>query len=597
MRLLRYLLPICCALAALGWWAAQQGERIPPTTGDTAEAAPPAAYPADFEARLGRLQDFDVHFFATEELPRDLQWQAGESEPEIGDPNAQKGGRLRLSNAGPYPAHFLAFGSGSPQFFHYSLFTTVELPLVERHPQTGHDIPGTAVQWARRGDTVFFRLHPAARYSNGRPLRAADYALGALLRAESGDIGFERLRAAAAALHLYGDSTLSLTLRRPLATAAEAAALLAAAEPGFYADFGSDYRERYAQRVPPVTGAYTVGRTVRGRLIELVRVPHWWARDLRYRRYTCNADAVEHHFLTDEAQAWEFLMRGEIDLLQTRHVSLWQQRQTEAEAAGLTPAIFCAEYPLPPYGIALNSERLPDPALRRGLLHAMDMDQAVALLFCGEAERLSTFHSGYGELSPRATPRCTYDPAAARAAFAEAGYTQTGEDGILRNSKGKRLSVRLTYTPNEKTSTLATVLVQSARRCGADIIPNPVPWQSAAREQQEGTHELLFWASVAPATPDPARFFAASAVGYDAPFRLRDTRMEALLRAYATAPSAERAAALAALDQRVAELAIWLPGWKENRLFVLHRPQIRFPRAYTPALYEAAEEHQYWIEP
>ena len=58
------------------------------------------------------------------------------------------------------------------------------------------------------------------------------------------------------------------------------------------------------------TGAYVIGRCERGRLIELRRNPHWWAADLRYRRYTCNADSIEHHFLTDEAQAWELLCGG-----------------------------------------------------------------------------------------------------------------------------------------------------------------------------------------------------------------------------------------------------------------------------------------------
>ena len=83
-----------------------------------------------------------------------------------------KGGTLRLSNAGPFPANFLAFGQSSPQFFHYNCFTTVAVPLVATHPMTGRSIPGVAEAWATRGRSVWFRLHPAARYSNGRPVRA-----------------------------------------------------------------------------------------------------------------------------------------------------------------------------------------------------------------------------------------------------------------------------------------------------------------------------------------------------------------------------------------------------------------------------------------
>lgn len=589
----RLILLVVVLLAAVAWWATRGSDA--PARQDNMFCREPAPYPADFEERLGRVQGIALRVEAEES--GEHAWEFGAEEPDIGDEAAKKGGRVRLANAGPYPAHFLAFGSAAPQFFHYNLYTAVEIPLVARHPQTGRDIPGTAEAWCAEGNTVLFRLNPAARYSNGRPLRAADYVLGALLRAESGDAGFEQLRNAAVSLESCGDTLLKLTLRQAPRSAAEAAALLHAAEPAFYADFGSDYRTRYADRAAPTTGAYTLGTTERGRMAELRRVPDWWARDLRYYRHRFNVDAVEHHFLTDEAQAWEFLQRGKLDLLQTRKVSVWQQRRPELESQGLIAAAFTAEYPLPPYGIALNAERLNDTTLRRGLLHAADMAQTIALLTCGEGERLTTFHSGYGELTPRDTPTAGYDIAAARAAFAEAGYTEEGEDGILRRADGTPLRLRFTYTPSDKTSTLAAVLAASARRCGADIVPEPVPWQTAARLQEEGDYDLLFWVMVAPPAPDPARFLSSRAAGYDAPFRLHDARMDVLLAAYAAAPPAERAAALAAVDRRLAELAVWIPAWKENRLYLGHSPKLHFPRAYTPHLHEAAEEHLFWIEP
>lgn len=589
----RLILLVVVLLAAVAWWATR-GSDAPARQDDTI-CREPAPYPADFEERLGRVQGVALKVGAEE--PGEHAWEGGGDEPDIGDPAAKKGGRVRLANAGPYPAHFLAFGSVAPQFFHYNLYTAIELPLVARHPQTGADIPGTAEAWVIEGNTVLFRLNPAARYSNGRPLRAADYVLGALLRAESGDASFEQLRDAAVSLESHGDTLVKLTLRQAPRSAAEAAALLHAAEPAFYADFGSDYRTRYADRAAPTTGAYTLGSTERGRWAELRRVTDWWARDLRYYRHRFNADVIEHHFLTDEAQAWAFLLRGKLDLLQTRKVSVWQQRRPELESQGLVASAFTAEYPLPPYGIAINAERLHDTALRRGLMHAADMAQAIALLTCGEGERLTTFHSGYGALTPRDTPTAGYDIAAARAAFAEAGYTEEGEDGLLRRADGTPLRLRFTYTPSDKTSALAAVLAASARRCGADIVPEPVPWQTSARMQEEGDYDLLFWATVAPPSPEPARFLASRAAGYDAPFRLHDERMDALLERYAAASPAERAAALAAIDRRLAELAVWIPAWKENRLYLGHSPKLRFPHGYTPHLHEAAEEHLFWIEP
>lgn len=553
---------------------------------------------------------------SVDELPPELDWQRGLEEPDIGDPAALKGGCLRMSNAGPFPANFLAFGSPSPQFFHYNCFERIELPLVESHPVTGKAIPGVARAWATQGSCVFFRLDGEARYSNGRPVRAGDYALGAHLRRRLAEMGGPAADAAAqeaglAEIRVLADDLLMVKLRHEAGDRAplQAAALLHAAEPSFYADFGSDYTERYRQRIPPTTGAYTIGRIERGRMIELRRVAGWWAEKRRYRRFTCNVDAIEHHFLTDEAQAREFLLRGKLDLLQTRDLVAWRD-QFES---GTHPAVrdglielhrFRADYPMPPYGIAFNTRRLPDAELRRGIMQAMDMRGVLELLYLGEGEQLGTFSTGYGALTPKHTPVCRYEPVAARAAFARAGYGESGSDGILRRPDGQRLSVRLSYTPSEKNSAAASLLAQRAAACGLELRLEPQPWQLSASELQRGEHELIFWATMASSPlPDYRRFFTSEARGYDAPFLLADARMDAAVAAMEQAAGDdERAAAMAEVDRLVAELAIWLPGHKENLVLLACRSHVRFPdcascRFSTPGPYEVAEAHLYWIDP
>lgn len=576
-----------------GWQAAYRPVPIPRAA---ALSSAPADYPPDMWKRAERLPRLRI--VRGGGIPTGLTWQNGAQEPEIGDPAARKGGRVRRCNVGPFPANFLAFGSPQAQFFHYNLFTAIDVPLLRRHPVTGNAIPGTACSWAVCGRTVWFRLDAEARYSNGRPVRAADYALGALLRSEAGCA--DALLSAAEELRVVGDNTLCLTLRsETLQPELAAAALLSAAEPGFYAEFGSDYRKRYAQRIPPTTGAYTVGSVERGRMVELVRVKNWWAKDRRYYRYAYNADAVEHHFPTDEAQAWELLMNGRLDMLQTRNISAWQQR-TENAPPQLRCHVFHSDYPMPPYGIVLNARTLPCPHLRRGLMHAMDMDRAVQVICRGEGKRLRTFASGYGELTPRNTPICDFSPAAAGAAFARAGFTRRGKDGILLNERGERLRVTLTYTPHEKISTLVNILVQSAAKCGAEIVPHGVPWQTAGKKSDSGIHQLLFWADMAGTPfPDYRRFFGSS----DSPFGINDAVLNAAVSDCEHARSREElAAAMAAADTRIAELCIWLPGWQENTVRLICHPHIRFPncvscRFSTPTPYEVEDAHLYWIEP
>ncbi len=602
------LILLLLLLGALAAYFAARGQKgaAPPVAGNT---LPPAPYPADMWEQLSRLAGVEVRQGEEAEWPADLNWQQGLGEPEIGDPRARKGGRVRLSNVGPFPANFLAFGSPMPQYFHYSLFATVEMPLVAIHPVTQREIPGLAEARVQQGREVVYRLNPRARYSNGRPVRAADVALGLLLRARVGVAEWGMLRERVESVRVLGERVVAVRLREgqsPLLAAACLSPLLQPAEPGFYAEAAGDFRELYRHRVPPTTGGYTVGQVQRGRLIELVRVKDWWAQDMRYYRHRCNVDAIEHHFLTDEAQAWEFFLRGRLDALQPRNIVAWQRYLEGAAAVEqgyIIPHRFSADYPMPPYGIALNAAALPDIHLRQGVMQALDMDRAVALIFRGEEERLTTFHSGYGGLSPADTPTWQFNPAAARACFAAAGYTEAGVDGILHRADGRRLRLRFSYSPSEKLAALSAVLVQSAAACGLELVPEPLPWQLWSKQLRAQEHELTFWAGMAASPlPQPARFFGTEAAGEDAPFGVRDEAMEAALSRYEqAADEASRAAALAEIDRRVFELALWLPGWKENRVRLAAWRHIRFPdaegcRFSTPAPYDVMEAHLYWVE-
>ena len=576
----RALLFFLLLLAAVAWWAVERQ----PTEAIVHEVqATPAAYPVDFAQRLARIQKIQLELNA--HLPDGIVWQTAAEHPEIGNLAARKGGRVRFPNAGPFPAHFLRFG-GTVQFFQQNLLAATEIPLVARHPLTDQPTAGMAEAWATVGNTFYFRLNPAARYNNGCPVRAADYLLAALLQAEQHCSEFELLAQAATSLKTHGDHLLSITLRMQ-SDAASAAQLLHPAEPGFYRDFDSRFRESYAQRIPPATGPYRVSRVERGRMLELQRICGWWGEQLPLCRNRFNADFIEHHFLQSEAQVWEFLLRGKLDALQTRNIAAWQEHTASADH--LPTLVYDAEYPLPPYGIALNARTLSSRDLRRGLMHAMDMDKAMQIIMRGEGSRLTTFSSGYGALTPQNTPQYQYNPATARDLFAKAGYTQPGSDGILRTAEGTRLSVRLSYTPSDKISTLVACLVQSAAACGAEIVPEPLPWQNCQRQLQERSHELIFWAVPAPEKPDPARFLAAEAEPDFSPFGIDSPAIHSTLEHYRTTPNAE---ALAAVDKAVYEEAIWLPGWKENRVYLMHHPHLQIPESRW--CYDAADAHLFW---
>lgn len=553
---------------------------------------PPAPYPADFESQLAKIPGISIHLHDVTAVPQNIPWSQHVEFPAIGSTEATKGGTLRLCNVGPYPANFLAFGSPTPQFFHYNLFDCIEVPLVREHPDTGQEIPGIAEKWAQHEGKLWFYLHPKASYSNGRPVRAADFALYILMLHKLGNKG---LSSHISGMDVYGDSVLAITpAQHNMLPFATVSSYLRATEPGFYREFSSDYEKRYANRIPPTTGAYTVGKTQRGRCITLQRIKNWWAAELPGFRYTCNVDYIEHHFLTDEAQAWEFFLRGKLDLMQTRNIVAWQDYLHNADARIIQHTLNI-NYPMPPYGIAINAEALPDVELRRGLMQAMDMQHAMNVIFRGEADRLPQFSTGYRHL-PHKSQQYQYAPDKARACFAAAGYTKHGADGILRREDGTKLSIRLAYTPSQKINTLVNMLVQSAAACGLEIVPEPLPWQNCSDLLRKKQHHMLFWATVATRPiPNYRRHFHSSAAGDDAPFCLNNEEMDQAICAVESATTPEETVrACAAVDSLIQRLAIWLPGWMENRAHVAAWKHVKLPVSGYKT-YDVVDSHTLWI--
>lgn len=597
MKKLRYSIWLIATIGLLLWLAHQSvSEPGAATAPAVAQLLPPAPYPPDFEQQLSKCE-LEITVHPETELPAELPWQCTTEAPLIGSPRAVKGGTLRLCNVGPFPSNFLAFGSISPQFFHYNLFERIDIPLVWEHPATGQPMAGLACAWCRQGDSLYFRLNGQARYSNGRPVRARDFALGVSLRQKCGDvIPAQHIHA----IRIYGDSVVEVVTPPRYADILTISRLLKPAEPGFYADFGSNYREAYAQRIPPTTGAYTVAEIQRGRLIALQKVPNWWAADLPGFRYTHNPNRIEHHFFTDEAQSWQAFINGRLDIMQTRNVAAWQSKLDgvpAAEEGRIRLHSLRIEQPMPPYGIALNTNTLPDINLRRGLLQAMDMSKAVDILFRGYAERLPHFTSGYRQLRHHCK-QYDYNPEVARACFAQAGYTVPGPDGILRRPDGTRLSVRLSFTPSEKLNTIVTILAQSAATSGAEIVPEPLPWQNISRQLEENNHELTFWATM-PGLPMPdyGRFFHSESSGHDAPFGLNDSEIDDAITLARKAETEEQAQSAAnKIDSLIFHRAIWLPGWMENRANIAAWQHVQLPENYA-GVYDIAESHQLWIEP
>ena len=109
-------------------------------------------------------------------LPGQLKWQTNDQDPTYASLAAQKGGALRLSLMS-FPMTFRVVGPDSNGSFRGAILGN-QYGLISVHPNTENIVPEIATHWAFGDDkkTMYFKLDPKARWSDGVPVIASDFA-------------------------------------------------------------------------------------------------------------------------------------------------------------------------------------------------------------------------------------------------------------------------------------------------------------------------------------------------------------------------------------------------------------------------------------
>ncbi|MDA1207000.1 MAG: ABC transporter substrate-binding protein, partial [Proteobacteria bacterium] len=130
---------------------------------------------AEVEAFYRDNPDF-FKFKSIDDLPEGLNWIDGSDLPEVGSPEAQKGGTetVRLAD---FPRTLRTVGPDSNGSFRPWILDDTTMAMAHRHPDTLAYFPGLALRWAvdESSKSVFVELDPKATWSDGVPITADDY--------------------------------------------------------------------------------------------------------------------------------------------------------------------------------------------------------------------------------------------------------------------------------------------------------------------------------------------------------------------------------------------------------------------------------------
>jgi microcin C transport system substrate-binding protein len=255
---------------------------------------------------------------------------------------------------------------------------------------------------------------------------------------------------------------------------------------------------------------------------------------------------------------------------------------------------------------------LSDLNVRIGLQHATDFQRVIDGFYRGDYERLQQFSEGLGKFTDPSIRVRRYSPEQARAAFAKAGFTREGPDGILTNAAGERLSFRLTFDTSDRRKYLAT-LVESARRCGVELRPETLEHTTMYRKVMEKNHDIVFWAwSVSSRLPQlweshhSENAVEVLADGRKVPKRqtnnitgVDDPELSKLIDRFRDATEEDEMIRLSfAMQRRIHDLADFIPGFRVPGYRIAHWNWVKFPEGFdVRAAEDPGQYGLFWLDP
>jgi peptide/nickel transport system substrate-binding protein/microcin C transport system substrate-binding protein len=247
-------------------------------------------------------------------------------------PQAPKGGTLYLSNPDQRTSfdkfnYFTVKGNAPAGIALFMLEPLAVLSADE--PQTMYGLLAQAMQVAPDRSSITFRLHPAARFSNGDPVLAEDVRYS--FDMQSGKFVAPAWATALAGVKqavIVNERTIRFDLiDRNTDTLFKLGALRVFSHKwGLKPDGTHQAFDEIVSEYPITSGPYTIDVADSGRRIEFQRNPAYWARDLAVRRGQFNFDRVVYRYYQDEDVSTEAFKAGEFDIVKVYSVPIWMRR-------------------------------------------------------------------------------------------------------------------------------------------------------------------------------------------------------------------------------------------------------------------------------
>lgn len=508
------------------------------------------------------------------QLPQDLVFETNAEDPEFADPNAKRGGTLH-SFMPSFPLTLRLVGPDSNSGL-AGVLRALHLAPVDFHPNTRRPYPVLATHWAfgADGKSVYLKLDPKARWSDGEPVTADDYLFTLRFMRSKSIIEpwyNDYYTNIIVDVRKYDDYTIGILGNAPRPHDELLNEYVLRPTPEHFHVLNANWVRDYSWKIEPHTGPYRIDVVEKGKFVEFKRIDDWWANEHRYLRYRFNPDRVRYEVIRDPEVALRHFLKGELDTFALLRPDLWHDKvKGDVVDQGYIHRIwFYLDEPQSPQGLWLNADDpiLADRNVRHGLAHATNFQKVIDTLLRGDYERLRTHYEGVGDYSNLDIQPRAFDLAKADALFKAAGWGSRGPDGI-RVKDGQRLSLTITYGQPHITDRL-TVIQQDARQAGVDYQLQLMDAAASFKQVQEKKHQIAYigWSGGGPISAPAYWEFYHSANAHKPQtnnvVNMDDPEMDKLIDEYRTSTDRARRVELAkAIEARVHEAGTLIPSWK-----------------------------------
>lgn len=281
-------------------------------------------------------------------------------------------------------------------------------------------------------------------------------------------------------------------------TDAEKVEALAASDPRLK-QFADEFMlPKYGREVGFVTGSgpYKFVGWETGQELVLEKKENWWGDALanKYRALQAYPDRLVFKPIKEAATAIQGLRGGNLDVVPDIDPVTFVDMRDDPTMTDCfefySPSMLAVAF----IYVNTNNPKLSDKRVRKALSHAIDAQAIIDQVYYGMGERLASPVHPSQKFYNSDLPAADYDVEKAKALLAEAGWTDTNQDGTVDkeiNGKREELVLAYTYTAGRASAERTALIIQeSARRAGVKIELDGGEFRQTIARQRAGDYEL-----------------------------------------------------------------------------------------------------------